>query len=168
VNRTLIGALCVVIVLGAPTAVVAAHHGSGSGAASAARKITLRGREPGPGPWRTYLWLKLVKVKLKSFELCAVWDQPNPLPNCRSKAGKALPPGTILRLEQRPVGKGVRVSDSPGWGLIGTSNEPSLGAVLSNAVTGNRFGTVTYRVTLRNAEGGIVARSNPFKVAWHR
>ena len=166
--RSAVAALCVSAVLVAPAAVGAAALGNETGASAGAAKITLRGKTPGPGPWRTYLWLKLVKVKLKSFELCAVWDQPSPLPNCRAKAGKALPAGTTLRLEQRPIGNGVRLADTPGWGMIGTSNDAALAAVVSNSVTGNHFGTVTYRVTLRNADGRVVARSNPFKVAWHR
>jgi hypothetical protein len=51
--------------------------------------------------------------------------------------------------------------------MVGTSLEPSIFAVLSNVVTGNTYGTFTYRVTLRDAEGTIVARSKPFKVVWH-
>jgi hypothetical protein len=135
---------------------------------AAATVITLRGRSPGAGAWQRRLRLKLVKVRLKSFELCAMVNQARLSATCDAKPGKALPRGTILRLEQRPAGHGIRVRDTPGWGMVGTSLEPSILAVLSNVVTGNRFGTVTYRVTLRDAEGNIVARSRPFKVIWHR
>ena len=46
---------------------------------------------------------------------------------------------------------------------------PTLHAVLSNAVAGNRFGTVFYRVTLRERGSGRILRtSNPFKVVWYR
>ena len=84
-----------------------------------------------------------------------------------TEAYAVLPRGTILRLEQKPAGSGIKVKDTPGWGMVGTSLEPSIFAVLSNVVTGNKYGTVTYRVTLRDAEGTIVARSKPFKVVWH-
>ena len=74
----------------------------------------------------------------------------------------------MAQVVEKPAGKGIHVRDTPGWGMVGTSLEPSLLAVLSNVVTGNRFGTVTYRVTLRDAEGTILARSKPFRVVWHR
>ena len=149
----------------------AATAGPTTGAAASratATVITLRGRSPSPGPWRRVLRLKLIKLRLKSFELCAMVNQARLSPGCDAKRGSALPRGTILRLEQKPAGKGIHVRDTPGWGMVGTSLEPSLLAVLSNVVTGNRFGTVTYRVTLRDAEGTILARSKPFRVVWHR
>ena len=64
-----------------------------------------------------------------------------------------------MRLEQHRnsgVGSG---SDSPG---------PALQAVLSNDVSGNRFGTVYYRVTLRQRSGRVLRTSNTFKVVWHK
>lgn len=164
--RALVSLLCVSALVAASATAGNATGRTSSGAT--ATVITLRGRSPSPGPWRRVLRLKLIKLRLKSFELCAMVNQARLSPGCAAKKGAALPRGTILRLEQKPAGKGIHVQDTPGWGMVGTSLEPSLLAVLSNVVTGNRFGTITYRVTLRDAEGNILARSRPFKVVWHR
>ncbi len=137
-------------------------------AVGAAAKITLRGRQGGAGPWRSSLSLKLVKVKLTSFVVCAVWDQAMPPPTCHAAPGDRLPKGTSLRLEQRPAGSGVKRADSPGWGMIGLSQDAALEAVLSNNISQNQFGTISYRVTLRSASGRIQATSNTFRVVWHR
>ena len=64
-----------------------------------------------------------------------------------------------MRLEQRRGG--------PGWRVVGTSRDAALEAVLSNTVSGNRPGAVSYRVTLRNVSGRILGTSNAFKVFWH-
>ena len=164
-------ALLVVAVLAFPLA----SGASGTGAASATRvtagaaaKISLRGRQGDHGPWKRYLWLKLVKVRLTSFSVCAVWNQTLLTPACRAAPGRKLPRGTIMRLEQRPVGSALRRADSPGWGMVGISTEPALQAVLSNAVAGNRLGSVSYRVTLRNASGRVLETSNTFKVFWNK
>jgi hypothetical protein len=156
----------------AGTAVVGATAGTATSAADTGSKatvITLRGRTSanGGGTWQRRLRLKLLKLRLNRFELCAMVNQTRFSPSCDPRPGSVLPRGTILRLEQKPAGSGIKVKDTPGWGMVGTSLEPSLFAVLSNVVTGNKFGTVTYRVTLRDAEGNIVARSKPFKVVWH-
>jgi hypothetical protein len=79
-----------------------------------------------------------------------------------------LPPGQTLRLEQRPIGPAVTNPDSPGWGTVATSEDASLSAVLSNFVTGNTPGTITYRTTLRDSAGQILARSNPVAVTWRK
>ncbi len=71
-----------------------------------------------------------------------------------------------MRLEQRPPGPGVKRADSPGWGLVGTSDQTELRVVLSDFVSGNRPGTVTYRVTLRNPSGRILATSNTIMIDW--
>ena len=169
-TRALVSLLCVSALAG--TAAIGVSAGNTSGAAgthATATVITLRGRSPlALGAWQRRLQLKLVKLRLKRFELCAMVNHSTLSPTCDAKPGEALPRGTILRLEQRPAGSGIRVQDTPGWGMVGTSLEPSILAVLSNVVTGNKVGTVTYRVTLRDAEGTIVARSKPFKVVWHR
>jgi hypothetical protein len=126
---------------------------------------SVSGASGGQGPWRRYLWLKLVRVKLISFSVCAVWDQSALLtPACRAAHGKPLPEGTSMRLEQRRV----RPTRSAGWKTVGISGEPALQAVLSNSVSGNRLGVVSYRVTLRNASGGVLGTSNAFRVFWHK
>jgi len=168
-TRALVSLLCVSALAGsAALGATAGTTSSVAGSRGTATVITLRGRSPSPGPWRRQLRLKLIKLRLKSFELCAMVNRSTLSPTCEAKPGAALPRGTILRLEQRPAGHGIKVQDTPGWGMVGTSPEPSLLAVLSNVVTGNKVGTVTYRVTLRDAEGTVLARSRPFKVVWLR
>ena len=135
---------------------------------TAATQITLRGRRPARGPWRSYLWLKLVRSEVINFTVCAVWKQPPPHQACRAARGNQLPRGTTMRLEQRPIASALRRADSPGWGMVGASPEAALEAVLSNTVSGNRVGTFSYRVTLRNASGRVLATSNTFRAFWHR
>jgi hypothetical protein len=126
----------------------------------AGAKIVLRGRQGSQGPWRHYLWLKLVKVEVISFSVCAIWNRASsPPPSCRAPRGTRLPRGTIMRLEQRRAG--------PGWRVVGISRDAALEAVLSNAVSGNRPGAVSYRVTLRSAVGRVLGTSNTFKVFWN-
>jgi hypothetical protein len=55
-----------------------------------------------------------------------------------------------------------------GWKRVGQSAGPALTAVLSNDVSGNRVGTVFYRVTLRQRSGRVLRTSNALKVVWHR
>jgi hypothetical protein len=164
-------ALLVVVVLAFPLA----SGASGTGAASATRvtaeaaaKISLRGRQGDHGPWKRYLWLKLVKVRLTSFSVCAVWNQEVLTPTCRAAPGSKLPRGTVMRLEQRLPRVGSRRAGSPGWRTVGISPDAVLQAVLSNAVAGNRPGRVSYRVTLRNASGRVLETSNTFKVFWNK
>ena len=40
--------------------------------------------------------------------------------------------------------------------------------MLSNTITGNAYGTLRYRVTLRDASGHVLATSNAIKLVWHR
>jgi hypothetical protein len=61
----------------------------------------------------------------------------------------------------------VQQPDSPGWGTVGTSDSPELSVPLSNGVTGNQRGTVTFRATLRNRAGRVLATSNDFTLTWH-
>ena len=142
----------------------AGTRGSGSAAADT---ITLRARVH-EGVWQQSLSLKLVKTRVIGFAFCAVWDQPATQRfSCNAPAGAKLPAGTRMRLEQSPVLRALKRSDSPGWGMLGTSEDPTLGAVLSNTITGNRFVTVKYRVTLRDANGAVMLTSNVFTVVWH-
>lgn len=134
--------------------------------AATADTITLQGRVH-RGPWQPTLSLKLGKTSLTEFSLCAIWNKPAvESSDCGHHA--PLPAGTALRLEQSPVGHGLKRADSPGWGMLASSEESVLEAALSNKVSGNRLGAVHYRVTLRDTSGKILARSNPFAVTWHR
>ena len=72
-----------------------------------------------------------------------------------------------MRLEQRPIGPAARRADSPGWGLVGTSEEAYLDIPLSSFVSGNRPGPVTYRATLRDGTGRVLATSNTITISWH-
>ena len=133
---------------------------SGRAATAAVATIKLGGRTGIDGPWRRTLRLKLVRGGIPvSFSVCAVWgEQPSLTPECQAAASEGLPEGTILRLEQhRKVG----------WKRVGQSTTPALQAVLSNAVSGNRVGTVLYRVTLRQ-RARILRTSNTLRVVWHR
>jgi hypothetical protein len=77
-----------------------------------------------------------------------------------------LPDQATMRLEQRPPGPAVE-PDTPGWGLVGTSDQADLQVVLSDFVSGAKPGTVTYRVTLRDASARILATSNTITVRLH-
>lgn len=132
--------------------------------------IALRARS-GRGAWQKALSLRLVKDKLLTFAVCALWDQPPTAaftPRCTAAAGAKLPSGTTLRLEQNPIRKAVRRADSPGWGLLGVSDHSELEAILSNTITGNVYGTLHYRVTLRSSSGEILATSNALTLYLHR
>lgn len=134
--------------------------------ASTVNPITLRARAH-QGAWRRTLSLKLVTTSLTEFSVCAVRNE-RAVESFDCRAHGRLPKGTALRLEQDPVGRGLKRTDSPGWGMLASSEEPVLEAALSNTVSGNRPGTVHYRVTLRDATGKVLARSNLFTVTWHR
>jgi hypothetical protein len=73
-----------------------------------------------------------------------------------------------MRLEQRPVARALKRADGPGWGMLASSSTASLGAVVSNTLTGNVLGRFRYRVTVRNAAGQVIQTSHVFIVAWHR
>jgi hypothetical protein len=136
---------------------------SGSRATTAAvATIRLGGRTGIDGPWRRALRLKLKRGGIPlSFSVCAVWGEPPSLtPECLQASSNRLPEGTVLRLEQHRT---------VGWKRVGLSPVPTLHAVLSNAVAGNRYGTVFYRVTLRERGSGRILRtSNTFRVVWHK
>jgi hypothetical protein len=121
------------------------------------------------GAWQHRLSLKLVKTRLITFSLCAVWDLPAATDfTCAASRGARLPAGTTMRLEQHPVGRALKRADSPGWGMLATSSTPSVGAVLSNTVTGDVLGRFRYRVTLRDSAGKVLLGSNVFPIDWHR
>jgi hypothetical protein len=136
---------------------------NGSRATTAAvATIKLGGRTGIEGPWRRALRLKLKRGGIPvSFSVCAVWGEPPALtPECLQASDERLPEGTMLRLEQHRT---------VGWKRVGLSPVPTLYAVLSNAVAGNRFGTVFYRVTLRERGSGRILRtSNTLRVVWHK
>ena len=136
---------------------------SGSRATTAAvATIKLGGRTGIDGPWRRALRLKLKRGGLPvTFSVCGVWGEPPSLtPQCLQASDDRLPDGTLMRLEQHRT---------VGWKRVGLSPVPTLHAVLSNALSGSRFGTVFYRVTLRERGSGRILRtSNTFRVVWHR
>ena len=163
-RRALAGFAAASLLLAIPLTSGAAERPSRTGevAKANATKIVLRGRRGIQGPWRSYLWLKLVRTDIVSFSVCAVWNQRLLTPACRATAGKTLPEDTLMRLEQRRTTRVAR------WKRVALSTEPTLEAVLSNAVSGNRLGTVLYRVTLRSPTGHIRATSNTFRVFWQK
>jgi hypothetical protein len=161
--RLLFALVAASLVLSAPSVSGAGSKpSSGAGAApAAAATIVLRGRTGIDGPWRSYLRLRFVRGGIPvSFTVCAVWaDKPLLTPECRAAPGQRLPEGTRMRLEQRR---------QAGWRRVGLSIEPALEAVLSNAVSGNRPGTVYYRVRLLQPSGRVLRTSNTFRVIWHK
>jgi hypothetical protein len=137
--------------------------------AGAPETIRVLGSRKNTGPFQDSLSLKLVPTGSQPFNfyVCAAWGGKTAPSDCTAPPGARLPAGSRLRLEQRPPGPAMTSADSPGWGTVGTSDTPELSIPLSNGVTGNRFGKVTYRVTLRNQSGRVLATSNTFKLTWH-
>jgi hypothetical protein len=144
-----------------------AQRSGARAAAQSADAITLRLRTR-LGPWKKSLYLRLVRTDVRSFSACAIrnWEPTSQRFGC-DNLGARLPQRT-LRLEQSPVAKAARRADSPGWGMLGLSIHDRLTAVLSNTASGNRFGLVYYRVTLRAPSGRVLAQSNRVVVNWHR
>src|SRR4051794_17780293 len=71
-------------------------------ARAAGGKIALRARI-NRGRWQSSLHLKLVKLQLKDFSMCAIWNNPKGSAfDCKAAARRSLPKGTIMRLEQSP------------------------------------------------------------------
>lgn len=121
------------------------------------------------GPWVTKLSLKLRKTKLIEFRICGVWNWPSNKRFTCLGAGSRLPAHTTARMEQSPIGTALKRDDSPGWGMVGASDDPVIRVPLSNTATGDRYGTYYYRVTLREIAGGRpLATSNKVQVVWHR
>lgn len=141
-----------------------------AGSADAPGTITIRART-GEGAWRPGLSLQLHKLKLTPFSVCALWNKPAGAPwsvVCHADAAAHLPAGTVMRLEQNPIRLALKRDDSPGWGMLAVSDQAELEAVLSNTITGNTYGTLHYRVTLRDSAGKVLATSNTIKLVWHR
>ena len=139
-------------------------------ATTGASKITLRGATENTGPWVHSLSLEHGEDGVPvGFYVCAAWDAARAPEACDTAPGAKLPPETILRLEQRPVGSALTKPDSPGWGVVGTSENVELHVPLSDFVSGVDVGKATYRVTLRNIDGGpALATSDMFTVTWAR
>jgi hypothetical protein len=168
VPRAALAVLAAALALAIPIAAGASTAGaSANDTATVSGAITLRAKFH-QGAWKTSLYLKLVKLRLDSFSLCAIWDhKPGDPFDCDAAAANSQPEGTILRLEQNPIAKALKRADSPGWGMLGASQDGALGAVLSNLLTGNKRGTFHYRVTLRDRTGHVLVTSNPFTLIWH-
>jgi hypothetical protein len=169
VPRTAVALLVASIALAAPLASAARVNGSPTASrtpAAVTGAITLRAHYH-QGAWKKSLSIRLIKLKLIDFTICAIWNwSPTEAFDCRVASKGTLPAGTSLRLEQSPIAKAVRRADSPGWGMLGASPDGALGAVLSNLVSGNKRGTFHYRVTLRDKENKVLVTSNTFTVVW--
>jgi hypothetical protein len=133
-----------------------------------ASKITLLGGRTNSGPWVSSLSFQHGEDGVPvGFFVCAAWDESRSPEACDAAAGAKLPAGTILRLEQKPIGSAVESPDSPGWGTVGTSEQAELRVPLSDFVSGLDVRTATYRATLRRLEGGPPqATSNTLTVTW--
>lgn len=133
-------------------------------------KITLLGAKHNDGPWARSLSVRLGRGGVPvQFFICAVRGAPASTQPCKAPPGSMMPTRSTMRLEQQPVGPGIERPDSPGWGLVGTSEDPELSIVLSDFVSANnKPGPVTYRVTLRDPSGHVLATSNTITVHWHR
>jgi hypothetical protein len=170
VPRLVLACLAVSAALVAPLAAGAANDETSSAgkrvAAAVTGEITLRAKVHS-GSWKKSFSLKLVKLRLTDFQICAIWNHtPGSAFDCTAASRNKLPDGTTLRLEQSPIAKAVRRADSPGWGMLGASPDGALGAILSNLVSGNRKGIFHYRVTLRDRSNKILATSNAFTLRW--
>ena len=137
-------------------------------ATSGGSKITLRGSKTNNGPWVRSLSLEHGADGVPvAFYVCAAWDEARAPEGCDAAPGAELPPQTTLRLEQRPAGSALTKPDSPGWGVVGTSEQAELHVPLSDFVSGLEVGKATYRVTLRSIDGGpALATSDVFTVTW--
>jgi hypothetical protein len=137
-------------------------------AAPSTAKISLLAGRTNTGPWVRSLSLEHgPDGQPTGFFVCAAWDEARVRDGCDAAPGAELPTGTVLRLEQRPVGSAVASADSPGWATVGTSEVAELRVPLSDFVSGLDVDTATYRVTLRPRGGGqALATSNPITVVW--
>jgi hypothetical protein len=162
-----VSALCLALVW---PLVSGASSGSSLGTPEAQRAvsphITLRIRYK--TAWVTRLPLKLNKNVLQTFRVCGVWNWPSSRRFTCLAAGSRLPERTLMRMEQRPIARALRRDDSPGWGMVNVSPDPVIRTPLSNAETGNKYGTFYYRVTLRDLSGKILLTSNRVALVWHR
>jgi hypothetical protein len=164
VPRAALALFCASVVLASTLSYGAYAGGMSKGVTGT---IMLRARYHG-GPWKKSLYVRLVKLRLTDFTVCAIWNHTaGEKFDCEPASQRQLPEGTSLRLEQSPVARGVVRADSPGWGMLGSSSDAGLGAVLGNLVSGNRVGTFRYRVTLRDRTNQLLVASNTLSVVWH-
>ena len=152
----------------AGTTTAATQHRRRDGRRTEHAKITLRAGRTNAGPWVESLSLEHGPDGIPTnFFVCAAWDEARSPEECDAAPGAELPAGTVLRLEQRPVGAAAASPDSPGWATVGTSDEAELEVPLSDFVSGLNVDKATYRVTLRPRAGGdALATSNPITVTW--
>jgi hypothetical protein len=145
-----------------------AAAGTGTIATPSASKVILRVGRTNTGPWVESLSLEHGPDGVPTnFFVCAAWDEARAPERCDAASGATLPEGTVLRLEQRPVGSAAATPDSPGWATVGTSDEAELSVPLSDFVAGLDVKKTTYRVTLRPRAGGeALSTSNPITVTW--
>jgi hypothetical protein len=150
------------------TAGTTAATGTDTLAAPNTSEIALRVGRTNTGPWVQSLSLEHGPDGVPTnFFVCAAWDEATSPDGCDAASGAQLPAGTVLRLEQRPVGAAAESPDSPGWATVGTSETAELEVPLSDFVAGLDVDEATYRVTLRPRVGGpALATSNPVTVAW--
>jgi hypothetical protein len=148
----------------------AATTSTATTAADDGASITLLESAHDLGPWSRRISIRLGREGVPvQFFVCAVRSNDPPAKPCAIQSAAKLPAGATLRLEQHPVGPGAARADSPGWGLVGTSEDGFMKTVLSDFVSAsNKPGPVTYRVTERDPSGRILATSNPVVVNWHR
>jgi hypothetical protein len=153
---------------GDETAGTTTGAGTDTVAAPGTSKITLRAARTNTGPWTQSLSLEHgADGQPTGFFVCAAWDEVRAPAGCDAAPGAELPAGTILRLEQRPVGAAAASSDSPGWATVGTTDRAELRIPLSDFVSGLDVDTATYRVTLRPLAGGLaLTTSDSITVAW--
>ena len=153
---------------GDETAGTTTGTGTDTVAVPSGSKISLRAGSTNAGPWVQALSLEHgPDGEPTAFFVCAAWDETRSRQGCDAAPGAELPVGTILRLEQRPVGAAVESPDSPGWATVGTAETAELEIPLSDFVSGLDVETATYRVTLRPRVGGpALATSNPITVSW--
>jgi hypothetical protein len=121
------------------------------------------------GPWKRSLSIKLHRLVLTSFSICGIWNRAaGEAFSCDDALARTLPSGTILRLEQNPAPKAAGAKKAgKGWGTIGLSTSPSVGAVISNVVTGDQQGVYRYRATLRDRSSNrILGTSNAITFRW--
>jgi hypothetical protein len=151
----------------AAIAVPGASPSSSTPVSAKADHITVRLRYRN-GAWLKTLSLPLNRHNLKAFKVCGVLNWPTGKQFACTGSGSALPARTFLRMEQSPVARAQRRTDSPGWGLVGMSSEPVLTVPLSNEVTADKWGTFYYRATLRDLAGKVLLTSNKVKLVWHQ
>jgi len=146
---------------------VGAPAGSGSSNRATADSVTLRLRYKS-GAWLKTLRLPLNRQHLKEFIVCGVFNWPAGKAFTCNGAGARLPERTLIRLEQTPIAKAQKRRESPGWGLVGMTDDPVLRVPLTNTVTGDKWGTYYYRVTLRDLSGKVLLTSNRVKLVWQK